>query len=375
MNLAWVHIDEKRAFLAARYKGEKEVYTKHVGSRDWYKVIGALYGLKTSPKDYQSDVIARLSSMQFIKLPTSNCVFIKIINQQEFVLVYDFVDDFIVIGNTQQLIEEHFIVPFRKVASTTEPIYNPVNVLGMEIERIESSCIVLLTMKQRIVDLAEVCNIDSNTRKRSTPMPVSGYKLEESFPQNSTSEDDMYLPPEQIQRYMQIVGSLVWISGIRYDISFAVLYLSWHTKQPRKHHLNMALYVVTYLYYTKDVPLVLGGKSDISLTTYTDSSLATGPKRRSISGQLTKLNESSGAIHVKSHATESTCMSTFESELSALTDGMKTALYLQHLLSSLNTDIAMPATIYADNKAMLDFVNGEGSLRGSRHMDLRLWFS
>jgi hypothetical protein len=61
--------------------------------------------------------------------------------------------------------------------------------------------------------------------------------------------------------------------------------------------------------------------------------------------------------------------------LSALTDGMKTALYLQHLLSSLNTDIAMPATIYADNKAMLDFVNGEGSLRGSRHMDLRLWFS
>lgn len=206
-------------------------------------------------------------------------------------------------------------------------------------------------------------------------MPISGYKLDEAFPPNSTEEEHLFLPKEQIKKYMQIVGCLVWISGIRYDISFSVLYLSWHTKQPRKHHLTMSLYVVAYLFYTKDIPLVLGGKGDISLTTYTDSSLATGPKRRSISGQLTKLHENSGAIHVKSHATQSTCMSTFESELAALTDGMKTALYLQHLLTSLNTDITIPATIYADNKAMLDFVNGEGSLRGSRHMDLRLWFS
>jgi hypothetical protein len=230
-------------------------------------------------------------------------------------------------------------------------------------------------MKQRILDLAELCGIDNTTRRRSIPMPVAGYKLEESFASDPTLEDEMYLPLDKIKKYMQIVGCLVWISGIRYDISFPVLYLSWHTRKPRKHHMTMALYVVAYLFYSKDVPLVLGGKGNLNLTTYTDSSLATGPKRRSVSGQLTKLNENSGAIHVKSHATQSTCMSSFESELDALTDGMKTALYLQQLLATLNTDCTVPATIYADNQAMIDFVNGEGSLRGSRHMDLRLWFS
>jgi hypothetical protein len=372
--LTWVHIDEKRAFLSATYKGNKKVYTKHVNSNEWYQVLGALYGLKTSPKDYQVEVIQRLKDMGFSKIPTSNCLFIKIISQTEYVIVYDYVDDFVVMGTSKETIQEHFIDQFRQKADTTEPIWNPTNVLGMEIKRDEEKRTIMLTMTDRIQDLATFCHIDDTTRRRRMPMPPSGYIVTDEDYAKLPEEEQRLLDLAQIKEYMAIVGRLVWISGIRFDISFAVLYLSWHTQSPRKHHLSMARYLASYLYYTKDLPLVLGGSEDIQLTSYTDSSLATAPKRRSVSGQLTKLHPDSGAIHAKAKATSSTRMSSFESELDALSEALKTALYLETLLDTLNVSHKSPSRIFADNKAMIDFVNGEGSLRNSRHMDLRLWF-
>ncbi len=372
-NLAWVHIDEKRAFLSASYKGSKKVYTKHVNSNEWFEVLGALYGLKTSPKDYQVEVIQRLVEMGFSKIPTSNCLFVKLVNMNEFVFVYDYVDDFIVIGNTQETIEEHFIAEFRKKAQTTEPIWDPKAVLGMEVRRIPEEKIILLTMTDRIEDLAKFCHIDLTTRRRKMPMPPTGYILAEEDYLKLKEESQRFLTKPEIKNYMGIVGRCVWISGIRFDISFAVLYLSWHTQAPRQHHMDMANYLATYLYYTKDIPLVLGGSPEVRLVSYTDSSLATAPKRRSVSGQLTKLNEQAGAIHAKAKTSQSTRASSFESELDALSEALKTCLYIETLLDTLNVARESPSTIFADNQAMIDFVNGEGSLRNSRHMELRLW--
>jgi hypothetical protein len=50
---------------------------------------------------------------------------------------------------------------------------------------------------------------------------------------------------------------------------FAVIYLTWHTKDVIDHMI-MAHYVSTYLYCTSDLPLVLGGKQRIEVTTCTD---------------------------------------------------------------------------------------------------------
>ena len=68
------------------------------------------------------------------------------------------------------------------------------------------------------------------------------------------------------------------------DIIFTVLYLSWNTKCPKQHHLSMAEYCIGYLYYTH-----LDGPEEIRITSYTDASLATRPKSRSITGQIIKL--------------------------------------------------------------------------------------
>ena len=48
------------------------------------------------------------------------------------------------------------------------------------------------------------------------------------------------------------------------------------------------------LYTTKDMPLVLGGEDDIEPIVDSDASHSTGPNSRSISGELSRLNENQG---------------------------------------------------------------------------------
>ena len=53
--------DEIRAFLTARYTGDTRMIAKLRGDKSkFWEVLGALYGLKTSPKDYNSSLFFRM---------------------------------------------------------------------------------------------------------------------------------------------------------------------------------------------------------------------------------------------------------------------------------------------------------------------------
>lgn len=149
-----VHIDEKRAFLNATYKGDKPVYTKLKGDDRYYLILKALYGLKTSPRDYNTEVAEKLTSFGFKPLHISIQLFVL---QDEIdgglIIVYDFVDDFVITGNSKAGIER-FIKRFRDVTSTTEPVYNPTKLLGMELERDRVKRIIKVYMKSKIEELA-----------------------------------------------------------------------------------------------------------------------------------------------------------------------------------------------------------------------------
>jgi hypothetical protein len=136
------------------------------------------------------------------------------------------------------------------------------------------------------------------------------------------------------------VGCLIWIQGIRLDIIFAVLYLSWFTKSPRQHHIDMAEYTVGYLYTTnKDMPLV---QDDIEPIVDSDASHGTGPNSRSISGELIRLNEKAGAVSAKSKAQTSVKLSSFESELDNTTMNIKTTNRVYNTLTELAIDSKQP---------------------------------
>ena len=72
----YAHIDEIRAFLKAPYQGEKKAFVKFRGGRQYYEVLGALYGLKTAPRDYQEEVARRLENIGFTRLVMCSCIYI-----------------------------------------------------------------------------------------------------------------------------------------------------------------------------------------------------------------------------------------------------------------------------------------------------------
>ena len=90
-------------------------------------------------------------------------------------------------------------------------------------------------------------------RKSNIPMPLDGYIVDK---QKLEELGDLAKPltPAEVSDYLTVVGSLIWIVGVRFDVSFALMYLTWYSKAPSYHHLKMAFRIVGYLNNTKALP-------------------------------------------------------------------------------------------------------------------------
>lgn len=240
------HVDEIRAFLNAPKQTPKKVYAKISGDGSYWEIVKAVYGLKDAARDYHDAVEDRLlNKLHFTKLQLCASVYVKHVSPSDTVIVYDYVDDFIFTGAVPSSVS-NAIAEFREFAATTEPILNAELLLGMEVHRIKDRNLIQLTMKRQIEDLmSKYPNAVKN--KRNVPMPRNGYVLRPQEFESLATSKQRVLTKTEIEVYMSIVGSLLWIQGVRMDIIFAVLYLTWNAKSPTQHHLDMAYYVIGYL--------------------------------------------------------------------------------------------------------------------------------
>ena len=284
-------------------------------------------------------------------------------------------DDFI-FGGTNNEITLRKLTDFRAIVRATDPEVNGHRILGMELSRDRERRIVMLTMKERIMNWGKQYP-ESIVKKRNVPMPKSGYLVKDYELEALPSSMSALLDKKGIEKYMSIVSCLIWIQGVRMDIIFAVLYLSWYTKKPRKHHLIMAEYCIGYLYTTMEHPLVLDGPSEIRITGYTDASLTTGPNSRSITGQIIKLNDQSGAIYAKTKAGHQVLLSSFEGKLDSATNMIKNIARVSNVSNTadeMQIQVTKHSLAYTDNDTMMKFVKGKGVAKGVRHKEMRMWY-
>ncbi len=80
---------------------ETPVFARLAKDSRIFKVNGALYGLKTSPRDYNQEVIARLTGLGLSQLQSSSCIFIQRVGT-DVLLVFDFV----ITPNQKSVIED-----------------------------------------------------------------------------------------------------------------------------------------------------------------------------------------------------------------------------------------------------------------------------
>jgi hypothetical protein len=119
-------------------------------------------------------------------------------------------------------------------------------------------------MKKKIEQLVDQHGIEK-IKRRSVPMTNGQYIVKEDD-LDELGEQGRVLNDDERREYQSLVGSMMWIGGLRHDISFSLNYLAGNGKNPRVHHLRVAEQVLGYLWSTSEVMLTLGGEEGCQIT-------------------------------------------------------------------------------------------------------------
>lgn len=111
------------------------------------------------------------------------------------------------------------------------------------------------------------------------------------------------------------------------------------------------------------------------LTGYVDSDWAGNElDRKSTTGYIFKLFDNN-TICWNSKRQNSVAASSTEAEYMALYEGIKEALWLKSLLSSIKLDLTKPITIFEDNNGCIAIANNPIDHKRSKHIDIKYHFS
>ncbi|XXG51938.1 hypothetical protein AAC387_Pa03g0390 [Persea americana] len=161
------------------------------------------------------------------------------------------------------------------------------------------------------------------------------------------SKDDGYLLPDP-HTYRRLVGSLVYLTITRPDISYAVHLVSQFMTAPRHLHLTAVKRIIRYL--LKTIPRGLHYPKDnrLHLTTYTDADWAgCQDTRRSTIGWCMYLGTS--LVYWKCKKQEWVSRSFTEAEYRALSSAYSEILWLQGLLSEFEFAQTSSTPLHANN--------------------------
>ena len=128
-----------------------------------------------------------------------------------------------------------------------------------------------------------------------------------------------------------------------------------------------------YVRKTMEYGVILGA-SEFKLKLYTDAAYALHANARSHTGVVvTFTGNTTGPVYCKSHMQKIVTLSSTESELVALVEGVKRLIPLSNLLQIVGVvPVGSPCLVLCDNKSVLHMIhNGEGFPGKSRHMRVR----
>jgi hypothetical protein len=234
-----------------------------------------------------------------------------------------------------------------------------------------------LDFEKGITELAKTWLTEKElTEKQWIPLPRSKFIVrdEQWDSPTITADEKRMVGKEEKLDYLKQVGSVLWFHGLRFDISFSLMYATWYTYAPRGLNMELSKRLIQHMHSTKDVPLVLGGRDPIQVISITDSSLGTGPKYRSVNGLCNRLGPQAGAISGGSKASDSVHLFSCSDELGGYTNAVKSCNRIRNILQDMEIPHDPVAVLVNDNEKSLGFVRGESGGEGMKHAERQLFY-
>ncbi|KAF3706927.1 Copia protein Gag-int-pol protein Copia VLP protein Copia protease [Channa argus] len=178
--------------------------------------------------------------------------------------------------------------------------------------------------------------------------------------------------------YREAVGSLIYLSTCtRPDLSFVVSKLSQHFAEPTEAHWNTVKHVFRYLKGTEKQGLYFKRKTGkLGLIVYSDADWASDTTdRRSTSGYCISLSKNSGLIAWKTRKQPTVALSTCEAEYVSLASAIQESIYLEQLLTGIDSYEYTSTIVYEDNQGTIALARNPVNRQRCKHIDIKYHFT
>jgi hypothetical protein len=184
---------------------------------------------------------------------------------------------------------------------------------------------------------------------------------------------------EDTTMYRRIVGSLIYMTITRPDLSYAVGVVSQFMQTSRKSHLDAVKRILKYIKHTLQCGIFYEAKRQLQVHGYTDADWAGNvSNRRSTSGFMFSFG--SGAVSWSSKKQPTVALSSTKAEYKGATIAACEAIatcetiWLQKLLSNLGQSLDAPIVICCDNISSILLANNPVYHARTKHIEVHYHF-
>jgi hypothetical protein len=368
LRYALVTVDIGNAFLEAGFDTQMYVFLPRVytGGRTIVgQLLGNLYGSKQGPRLWFDLLVSVLLDFGLEQGKCDPCYFYldyyRSTELSQRLLVCVYVDDLIITGNDQSLIDEllaHLKSTFKKVKCNSSSSFR---FLGLEVARREDGCFEL-KQAEYIEELMR--RFDVAPEDRSVILPGSWQNLV-----NRDSSDKCSIH--------ELLGSIRFAADRTCpQVACAASLLARYATKATEVHRQLCHHVLQYLWTHRHTPMVIGSPSrePIVLHAHCDASFDSSGKNNSQIGFVCHLSTDSGCISIKSMKAKNVCLSTTDAEIHGAVECTKQVIWLKELLNDLG-HLQSIVSVRCDNKAVLSLASDPAvSEKRSRYLVVKIRF-
>ena len=323
------------------------------------KLKESIYGLKQSPRCWNTILDDQLKDMGFVQSASDSCVYKD--SGGEMFLIGVYVDDIILAGKSDKSIKE-----VKRALDAKFDIKDMGKLhyfLGIKFLQDEKTGNVWIGQPAYVESILKKFGME-NSKPVSTPID-SSTKL-------TKTTDDKQSVDQQL--YQSAIGSLLYLSGgTRPDITFSVSNLAKFSAKPSKQHWTAIKRVMRYLKGTINFGILYTKQETKDFVAYSDADWAGDlDDRKSTSGYLFKI--SGGAVSWRSKKQSSVALSTAEAEYIALASTAQEAVWLRQLTTELGNGSAEVTTIFEDNQAAISMSKNPQFHGRAKHISIKYHF-
>jgi hypothetical protein len=339
------------------------------------KVEKAMYGLKTSAKDWYQTVITKFLANGYTLSSADPSLLIKgNIGDKDGVIIPIYSDDFLFIGHRKAVDKaKRLIATFFEFKDL-----GPVRwYLGMQVTRDRSRKILALNQHAYNHSLLQTFGLGGKGRTVKTPLAPNVYHDKAS---------DKATRIEQLS-YAQRIGLIGWdATKTRPDLAIAASLLGAFAANPAPQHARATQHCGRYIRNTIYHGLVYGDPKDEAIRTYggskisqmdcyacSDSDFAQDRvERRSTGAYIFMLN--GGPISWSSKKQSIIATSSTEAEYLALYQTIKEALWIRRLFKDIGwSDGQKPTTVFEDNAGAIQLATTNEYRPRTKHIDVQAY--